>query len=92
MVVTMNISEVRKKLMQISKQIKQNNESHTIAITRRGQPTLALLPWDLYEALVETLEIISDHKLMASVRKGIHDIEQGKTHKIKDVKKMLDLE
>ena len=29
-----------------------------VAITRRGKPVLAVMPWELYEALIETLEIL----------------------------------
>jgi PHD/YefM family antitoxin component YafN of YafNO toxin-antitoxin module len=92
MVITMNISEARKKLMNLSRQIKRKKEPDTIAITRRGQPTLALLPWDLYESIIETLEILNDKKLMVSIRRGIRDIERGKTYKTKEVKETLDLE
>ncbi len=39
-----------------------------VAVTRRGKPVLAILPWDLYESSVETLEILGDEALMDVLR------------------------
>ncbi len=39
-----------------------------VAVTRRGKPVLAILPWDLYESIVETLEILGDEALMDVLR------------------------
>ena len=50
----------------------------TVTVTRRGKPVLAILPWEEYEALVETLEIMSDEELLASLRQGIKEAAQGK--------------
>jgi len=52
--------------------------SSTVAVTRRGKPVLALMPWDIYESIVETLEIMGDKKLMATLRQGIKEAESGK--------------
>ena len=49
-----------------------------IAVTRRGEPVLAILPWELYESIVETLEILSDEELMASLRQSIKEVSEGK--------------
>ena len=55
------------------------NESHeTITVTRRGKPVLAILAWEEYETLVETLEVLSDKDFMAALRQGIREVEQGK--------------
>lgn len=49
-----------------------------VAITRRGKPVLAIMPCELYESLVETLEIMTDQDLMTALRQGIKEIEQRK--------------
>lgn len=54
------------------------DQEGAVAITRRGKPVLAIMPWELYESLVETLEIMADQDLMAALRQGIKEIEQGK--------------
>ena len=62
-----------------------------VAVTRRGKPVLAIMPWELYESIVETLEIMGDKDLMAAVRQGIKEIEEGKTIPWEQVKKDLGL-
>ena len=47
-------------------------------MTRRGKPVLAIMPWELYEAIVETLEIMGDEDLMAALSQSIKEAEEGK--------------
>ncbi|MGH2507605.1 MAG: hypothetical protein ACRDHZ_09430, partial [Ktedonobacteraceae bacterium] len=42
------------------------------------------------ESLQETLEIMKDPELMAAIRQGMQDIEQGRTIAFEDVEKELD--
>lgn len=86
---SMNITEVRNKLTSLSDDLVQ--EKDTLAITKRGKPVLALMPWDMYEALVETMDIMSDPDLMQAFREGLQDIQQGRTRSLADVKSELGL-
>ena len=52
-------------------------EPGAIAVTRRGEPVLAILPWELYESIVETLEILSDEEMMAALRQSIKEASEG---------------
>jgi len=52
-------------------------EPGAIAVTRRGEPVLAILPWDLYESIMETLEILGDEELMAALRQSIKEASEG---------------
>jgi prevent-host-death family protein len=54
-------------------------EPGAIAVTRRGEPVLAILPWNLYESIMETLEILGDEDLMAALRQSIKEASEGKT-------------
>ncbi len=63
----------------------------TLAVTRRGRPVLAVLPWELYESIVETLEILGDRDLMRALRKGIAEADAGRLVPWKKVKKKLRL-
>ena len=49
-----------------------------VAVTRRGEPVLAILSWELYESIVETLEILGDADLMAQLRQSIDEVASGK--------------
>ena len=86
---SMNITEVRNKLTSLSDDLTRGQE--TLAITRRGKPVLALMPWDLYEALVETMEVMSDPDLMRTFREGLRDIQDERARNIKGVKSELGL-
>jgi PHD/YefM family antitoxin component YafN of YafNO toxin-antitoxin module len=44
------------------------------------------------ESLQETLEILRDDELMASIRRGMEDIKAGRVYLLEDVKKELGLE
>lgn len=74
---TMPIIEARNRLTTLPEQLAQENELEAIEVTRRGKPVLAIMPWDLYEALIETLEILGDADLTASLRQSIREAAQG---------------
>ena len=62
-----------------------------VAITRRGKPVLAVMPWELYESLIETLEILGDPELMDALRQSIKEVEAGKGIPWEDAKRELGL-
>lgn len=74
----MSIIEARSKLTRLPELLHRDTETDAVEVTRRGKPVLAVMPWELYEALVETLEVLSDEKLMKALRKGVREIRQGK--------------
>tara|TARA_B100000809_G_C15008812_1_gene484174 strand:+ start:431 stop:580 length:150 start_codon:yes stop_codon:yes gene_type:complete len=49
------------------------------------------MTWDLFEAWLETIEIMSDSELMEQVLEGIKQIEMGNTRPWEEVKADLDL-
>lgn len=71
------ITEVRDELTALPERLRETHE--TITVTRRGKPVLAILLWEEYEAIVETLEILGDEDLMTSLRQGIKEARRGKT-------------
>jgi prevent-host-death family protein len=54
-------------------------EPATITVTRRGKPVLAILTWEDYEALTETIEILSDEDTLQQLRQGLQDVKSGNT-------------
>jgi PHD/YefM family antitoxin component YafN of YafNO toxin-antitoxin module len=75
---TMPIIEARKKLTSLPEELEHEGESDVIAVTRRGKPVLAVMPWELYEAVTETLEVLSDKGLTQELNKSIREMEAGK--------------
>lgn len=66
-------------------------EPGAVAVTRRGEPVLAILPWELYETLEETLEILGDEELMVELRRSLREAEAGESIPWETVKADLDL-
>lgn len=88
---TMPIIEARKRLTSLPEELEHEGEIDVVAVTRRGKPVLAVMPWDLYEAVTETLEIMGDKEMMASLQKGIEDVRKGRTYTTEELKKELGL-
>jgi antitoxin YefM len=61
-----------------------------VTITRRGKPVLAVLPWDMYETLLETLEVLGDPELMEALRQSLQEIEAGQAIPWEDAKRTLE--
>lgn len=61
-----------------------------VPLTRRGKPVLAIMTWDLFESLSETIDILSDGELMDQIRAGMKDIEEGRIRSWEEVKSQLD--
>lgn len=72
-----SITEARKQLTTLPDRLAKGRSE--VVITRHGEPVLALLPWETYEAIVETLEIMADEQLMAELRKSVMEAAAGKT-------------
>jgi PHD/YefM family antitoxin component YafN of YafNO toxin-antitoxin module len=52
-------------------------ENRAVALTRPGKPVLAVMRWDLFESVIETLEIMGDPDMMASIGRGIADADEN---------------
>ena len=52
-------------------------ENRAVALTRRGKPVLALMPWELFLSVIETLEIMGDAEMMDTLPQGIKDAQEG---------------
>jgi antitoxin YefM len=86
---TMPIIEARKKLTSLPEEFEREPEMGAVAVTRRGKPVLAVMSWELYESLVETLEILGDEKLLTALREGIEEAAEGKELAWEHAKKEL---
>lgn len=92
---TIPFSEIQREILNLPDSFTEPLEA--AIVTRNKQKVMAILPYPTYKALLgyiesleETLEIKSDPELMAAIREGIQDIEQGRTVAWEDVKKELD--
>jgi prevent-host-death family protein len=73
----LTITQARKALLDLPRRLAKDS-TKTVSITRRGRPVLAVMPWALYESLVETLEVLSDPDTTAALRASVEDIRKGR--------------
>ncbi len=87
MVTKKSVSETRLKLTSLQEEL---SEGDVIAVTRRGEPKMALMRWELYEGLVSTFGVLSDPELMDQLRAGLEDVKQGRLVALDDLERELD--
>ncbi|VXD22073.1 Prevent-host-death family protein (modular protein) [Planktothrix paucivesiculata PCC 9631] len=83
------ITEARNELTSLPEKLAQ--QGGTLAITRRGKPVLAVMTWEHYEAILETIEILGDANLMANLRQGITEAKSAQGIDWESAKRELDL-
>jgi prevent-host-death family protein len=88
---TLPIMEARKQLTSLPEALTHDGEIDVVEITRRGKPVLAVMPWELYEAIAETLEVMADKELTAELRRSIMELEEGKVIPWDEARKELGL-
>ena len=76
-VTDLTIMEARRALHELPEHLAKA-PGKAMCITRRGRPVLALLPWDIYESIVETLEVLSDPETTYALRASLKDIRKGR--------------
>ena len=83
MVSEMTITETRKKITSLENTMDYDD---TISITNHGKEVFALLRWDTYECIQETLEILTDEQLSKDLAIGIQQIKENKLVDFEDFK------
>jgi antitoxin YefM len=73
----LNTVDARRKLTRLPEELE--NSPATVAVTRRGKPVLAIMTWDDYQAILETMEILSDDNAVEQLRRSIKEVKEGKT-------------
>ena len=81
------ISNARSRLTRLPEEVSRRNS--VMRITSNRQPVLALLSWELFDAMVETLELLADTELMAMRAKSEGEIQKGKAISWEDAKAEL---
>ena len=72
---TTSLADAKDRLSEIIKSVQETHER--FVITKNGTPAVVLISVDDLESLEETLEILSDPKLVAAIRKGRADAAKG---------------
>ena len=81
------IVQARAMLSQLPERLSAENKA--VALTRHGKPVLAVMPWELFESIMETMEIMGDADMMAALRESIEDVREGNLIPLEQVKAEL---
>ena len=84
----LSITEARKEFMKLPDKTAKNK---ILAVTRRNKEVMAVMSWEVYEGLLETLEVLSDPEIMMQLGRAQEDIKAGRTHSISDAYERLGL-
>ena len=84
------ISEAKRQLSAIVDEFERDPYT-VVAATKDDEPVLALMSWDAYEGLLETLEIMSDPELVAAIRSSEADVAAGRFRTTDEVRRELGL-
>jgi antitoxin YefM len=76
---TMSIAEASEKLTTLPAHFEQDPTSEVVMVTRHNKPVLAIMPWDLYDMLIKTVEVVADPGLIAQLRQSISEATAGET-------------
>lgn len=85
----MSITETRSNLPKLVDRVSRLTQ--TVLITVQGKVKAALISAEELENMQDTIDLLSDKKAMASIRRGIKDVEEGRTVPWEAVKKELGL-
>ncbi len=69
------ITEARARLTQIANDLVDSQD--TVTVTNRGKPMMTLIGYEMYESIMETLEIMGDPALMAQLRQSLQEARSG---------------
>ena len=78
---TLPLADVKNRLWEVVDRVARQNDR--VTITRNGRPAAILLSPDDLESLEETLAILSDPKELAALRRGLSDLDAGRTISLK---------
>ena len=89
MVNFISIRELRPKLSDVVDRVHSKFDRYII--TRHGKPEVMMMSMDDYEGLMETLEIMSDKKLVRRLKQAEKEMKAGKGVPLEVVNKRLGL-
>ena len=84
---TVPVREFRTNLSELLSDVADRRDH--VLVTRNGKPAAALVPFDEYEALEETAEILSDSVTLTQIENGLKELAQGDSVTLGDLRREL---
>ena len=70
-----SITHAKNTLLKLVRRAKEDGEVFTLV--RGGEPEGVVMSYEEYESMKETLDILSDRRLLKKVRKGLKEVRGG---------------
>jgi antitoxin YefM len=70
------ITEAKNRLLDLIRDLQEKDD--IVAITKHGVPAAVLLSIQRFEGLLETIDILSDEKVMTSLRRSLREARAGR--------------
>lgn len=70
------VTKVKRNLLEILKQMELEEE--TVALTKNGEPIGVMMSLSRYEGLMETIEILSNRKIVTALKASQKDFKSGR--------------
>ena len=84
------LMKARQELTGLNREL-QKSPKTVVRITHRGKPAMTLMSAELYDAIVETLDVLADPATAGALRESLRDIEAGRVHTLDEVAARLGL-
>lgn len=85
------LTEARNQLLRLAGEIERQPDT-VIEVRKRGKRVMTLMSAELYDSLVETLEILADESVTPKLKQALREIERGRGIPWKTAKSKLGLE
>ena len=86
---SITLKNLRPKLPNVMKEI--DAKMDRFVITKRGRPIALMMSIDDYESLLETIDILSDSKLMKRIKKAKEDVKKGMLKSLERIEREMGL-
>ena len=87
-ITTITLKELRPKLPQVIRDVDEKLGRYII--TKHGKPIAVMMSVDDYEALVETLDILADRRMLTKLKEAGHEVREGQFRSLNEIRKDLE--
>ena len=88
MVNIISLKELRPELPEVINSI--DGKLDRYIVTKRGKPIAVMMSPDDYEGLLETIQILSDKRLVSRIKKAKNQIKKGQTISLEKLRRKLE--
>lgn len=74
---TITLTEARNQLLKLAEEMEKNPDA-LVEVVKRGRHIMTLMSAELYQSLVETLDVLADEATSRKLRRALKELEQGK--------------